>query len=265
MTNSLDELLDTKLAETAARLKKSSKKLSAARRALSQALITGEISKAKGAASKASQLLREEATICDQIVQMLDSFAFDQYMNTQFEKELFRECALQSVGIAGSFPKYRVASFLVEVKPQSREILINGRKAETGRSRFLAGSIRNELEALGRRGLPPATMAAELVAAYDLELAEMQSAGTRLNQGLEIPLPRIYHRLTPGKLQRLKYPLRQFSHDIHIMLSAGIDEYEGRRMEFKAARSRTDSLRVVLPGGNEVYYGSLSVHGAKGQ
>jgi hypothetical protein len=189
---------------------------------------------------------------------MLQSFDLRAYVAQQFHESLFAECQNAGVQIAGVFPAYTVASFPIAIDLDRLKIDLNGKELGIGRARYLAEQIKSEIDSLEKNGYPPEIFISKLASAYDAEV--MASTGRNVTEvnGLEVPLTAIYGHFIPGKTERLKYSLRQFSHDIFRMLSAGQPTLEERRITFNMGRDRSHSVRVVLPSGQEVYYGSVS-------
>lgn len=265
MENSLDSFLDSIQSVQVAQLKQIQDRISKARSALTRSLVTGEISKITTATEDLIGLSRAEIDVYSQMHAMLQSFDVTSHFAQQFQVSLFAECQNAGVGITGVFPIYAVASFPVVIDLDRRKIDVNGRELEIGRTRYLAEQIKAEVDSLEKNGYPPDVFVSKLAAAYDVEVTASTGRNTDEVNGLEVPLTAIYGYFIPGKTERLKYPLRQFSHDIFRMLSAGQTTVEGRRVIFSMARDRSHSVRVVLPSGQEVYYGSVSFSRAEVQ
>ena len=203
--------------------------------------------------TEVNQLIAQSAA---DIKRKLDNFDLPSYMQNNFQKDLYTTCQKEGVNIQGTFPRYEVFPFYVEINTIEKYALINGKKIKSMRPSTLSKTIKVEKDFLEKASFNADSFLQGIYSCYQLLVAKLR-IDTGASTDISISLKDIYSTLTGLPAFRKAYTVNMFSFDLHRLLRAGHLEISGYMMELGSVRQRANALRILDEKGREQFYGRI--------
>ena len=177
----------------------------------------------------------------------------------EFIAQLKTMCGRFGMTLKGDGSSYDLFPYRLKIDPHNADLLINGKKAEGLRPKFLASELAKARAKLFAIPFNPARFATELAAAYDVAvLAESRNKEKPIACDADVFLLTLYKYLTPMGRFRRDYDARSYALDLARLYDFEPKETaDGRRFQFGPSRDNNRAIRVLDAGGNEQFLATI--------
>jgi len=227
------------------------------------ALKRGDLDEALKVLGRLEAALQREVQAAAALRERIAGYALESYLQTSFHGAFVKACAKHGLVVQGSFPRYEVFPFRIRVLADDRSIEVNERKVRIFRPEALAEYLSRRRSQLESAFFDAQRFVDALASVYDLIVHSREAAaGTKLGEGLELPLMAVYETLTLLPSQRKAYPVNMFAFDLHRLFVADLFKTsDGRTLILGDTRLRGQRIVTYDKTGREHRFGSLRFEG----
>lgn len=259
MSRSIEVFLDEFLRQERGTFNDTALRIVAVSKKVEDNLRTGDIQAAESYIHQVKEVVGPLTQSAERLGQQIRNFDQMEYLHSTFPTEFHEACKKEDIYLEGTFPRYEVFPFRVEVIPDKNLVLVNETKVRSLRPSVLAKAIKKEKETLEKAPFNVQNFLYALLRCYDLLVVERR-AKTGVKDDVSISLKEIYKNLTLLLPWRKHYPIRLFAFDLYRLLKAKAGQHieiDERTMKLGSVRDRRKAIRVVDETGREQLYGGI--------
>ena len=202
----------------------------------------------------ASEALKEQAAIVEQLQNQVESFDSKEYYESgEFVTQMLDFCKEKDVDVTGEYPVFEMFPYKVRLDAENQDVYLDRKRFSCVRPLSFVQMVKAGRDRLMKVPFNSQMFLNELADAYDLAILKL---GKR--EESDIYLTSLYKFLAPMSRFRKDYDQQSFAFDLARLYASGEEiTKNGRRIQFGPNRFANKAIRILDEEGNEQFLATV--------